>query len=313
MDNINLNIVAPLNQRFNYLYKGLSFDGNYFYLTCPKMKLVYVYNKSHNMIGAFKVEYSFTYISYDNVDNCFWCCEKSNTNTLFKLNRNFMVVDKIVFEKCVSCNGDIKNISFDCFTNSIAVAFSNCILLINKKTHVSTSLIKSFKSIITGVVCISPTIVVSYIDGSKRYIVVYDKDMEISDRFEVNNDMFIQSLVFEPREDFFDNKYKFYFLCNSKSHKQVLCSWIYDAFSKCMFVDFDNYFILRNNYLGNRIIKKIENTENIIYNQIKIQEIIDFQYMISNNTQKNNDIDENLKLVNLSISKLQKLRENISD
>lgn len=316
MANIEFLEKASVNQRFNYLYTGLAYDGKYLYFTCPDMKLIYVYNKKFKNTGVIKINNKYSYICYDNKDECFWCCTDKKYNTIYKLNKDFSLIDKITFDALRMCNGNIKGLSFDCFTNSILVAYSNCVMLVSKDEKINNiSILESYKSIITSVVSIAPTLIVTYSDGSKKTLVVYDNNLKVIDSFEFEKNTSVFCGVFDPCEDFFNNKYKFYFLCSTQENKQIIVKWIYNCSHNCMFVDFKNYYVVNNYSPLNKHLIKIDGNNSIeefIYVENSLNEIIDYQNKIKVEMNDCNDkFQDKSKFVDISISKLNELKSNL--
>lgn len=164
--------VLPLSTDGYLLYKGIAFDGCFFYLTMPKTHHIYRFNEDFELSATFEVNRPYNCICYDNTEHCFWASVDKINTMIYKLDCNLKEIDFIrlsISPKYSSVNG----LSYNCETNSLFAAFSNFIVNIQKDGN-TICLLTSERGCFNGVLSISPYYLVSLLSDNTQSISVYD-------------------------------------------------------------------------------------------------------------------------------------------
>ena len=304
------------------LYKGITFDGCFFYITCPKTRRIYKFNKQFVKVDCFKTTMAYSRICYDIYDECFWATDSSLGNTVFKLDNKFNLISDIDIDFKDAHENKITGLAYNCATGSLIVTFSNRLISVDTRDN-SIEVIKKFnKSIIKGVCSISPTLLVTYIKDDGQSISIYDSSLKEIYNFEVPNNYIVESIVFDPCEEFHNNKFTFYVLCTKGGCLSCVCKWVLDDKNANASIDFCNYEICRNKYgkpdidiydkeTYKNILKSTALIENSIAYDLK-SEVQKFQELISDNDDSNKIMYANI-ILNDTISKIYELEAMINE
>lgn len=180
-------------------YKGIAFDGCYYYLTCPEKGLIVKYNKNFCEVERFKTCKPYHCISYNGNDHSFWVSNNNRPHQLFKLNHDLKEIDCITLT-LHECRGKhITGISVDCKTNHLLISFEQMIISIHPDQEKETRILrKTCHSQSMAITAISPTILIVEWHNNKQYIALYDAHFHLLNKIRVPRGYDVKNIVFNP-------------------------------------------------------------------------------------------------------------------
>lgn len=181
---------------FKYKYSNIAFDGcNYFFTIYKKCEIL-IYDLDFKSKGNIKTIRSYNYICYDTKEECFWATSICCPNKIFKLDKKFQEIDfSPINEKC---NLKITGLSYNCSDDSLLISTARCILKYIKKSECIEVIKKLPRYYITGILSLSPTIVVTVFIDKNQYLLIYDKCGKLIKKLCVPNLLLIKNLIFNP-------------------------------------------------------------------------------------------------------------------
>ena len=138
MEMMNPNSVIQLSVDHRQEFRGIAFDGSFFYITASRECVIYKFNRVFSAVDSIKVNRPYAAICYDAIEKCFWATEDKYNNIIFKLNHRLKEIGQldIVMDK-VLC-GPIKGLSHNCERDVLLAAYQDYIVEISKLSgHVS--------------------------------------------------------------------------------------------------------------------------------------------------------------------------------
>lgn len=202
MSSLNPIFEKSIPNRCGLLYKGMAFDGCYFYFTCPELCEIVKYTENLCEVECIKVIRPYTCICYDSCNNCFWATTDCANNKLYKLDECFMEVDAITLESMEHPCGVITGVSYDCQQNRLVVSFVDYIVLVDVKCPKECILINQKCSVWnTGVLSIAPYYLVTELHNFHQDIVVYDDDFKVQCKIQIPKGYVAQTVLFYPCRD----------------------------------------------------------------------------------------------------------------
>lgn len=216
MNSLQLSCEKSIPQKCNAEYKGIAFDCNYFYITCPDLCEIIKYDKCFCEMECFKTEKPYNNICYDYRENCFWASTKKCCGKLFKLDCCFNEIGCIVINNFELQGESITGLSYDCLENRILVSYLNCIISISKSDCSDKKIIqKNAAGCNLGVVSISPSYgVIEEHPGPN--ISFYDCCANLKIKFDIPYEYCVESIILNPCIGKSHGKYNFYMLANKK-------------------------------------------------------------------------------------------------
>lgn len=191
--------VFPFPTDCYMLYRGIAFDGCFFYLTMPKNHSICKFNTDFEQIGLFEVNKPYSCICYDNTENCFWASVDNITVMIFKLDSNMKEIDFIRINAGNRSTGTIKGLSYNCENNTLVAAFKYFIAEIQKDGN--TNYLKTAgKGFFSGVVSVAPYFLSVLVTGSTQAITISALDGSVIKTFCFPDIYRIEDLLFYPGE-----------------------------------------------------------------------------------------------------------------
>ncbi|MEG1497172.1 MAG: hypothetical protein RR385_07315 [Clostridiales bacterium] len=208
-------------------YKGMAFDGCYFYLTCPEQCKIVKYNKCFCEENARSTEKPYTSICYDPKENCFWAVANNNSCKLFKLDLCFQEIDFLTLSPRENSGAQITGVTYDYCNDLLMVAFLHCIVTVDKCGNEVKEIISPCnKRCITGVLSISPSYIVTAIVDDKEVVEIYNGCGELKYCFDISTENTVETILFYPCADCCAQKYHFYILTNKDCCQSYLAKWV---------------------------------------------------------------------------------------
>jgi hypothetical protein len=193
-------------------YNSCAFDGCFYYFTIQCSSEIIKTDSSFYITECFNTCREYDCISYDQTDHCFWAATKKHNNAVFKLNCNMCEIDCITIHGYDNYVGDITGISYNCYTNKLTIAFSNCVLETNKQTGDSVLLYQSNEFQITSVLSLCPGLVISVLYSNEQFVLILDSEGSVRDSQPISYELRIKSILFNPCVDNDDNFYLDFFV-----------------------------------------------------------------------------------------------------
>ncbi|MEG2038388.1 MAG: hypothetical protein RRZ73_01540 [Oscillospiraceae bacterium] len=199
MNTVQVKCEHPVPNLCGIKYKGLAFDGCYFYLTCPDLCTIVKYDKHFCEDETVKTQKAYTSICFDQKHKCFWAAASKCPCKLFKLDCCLREIDFIKVTPCDNCGSVITGVSYDCMNDRLVATFTNCIVSVdpqNPQNHIMLQ--KSTSSWFTGVLSVAPSLITSEMQNGKQCLIVYDEQSQLKYRLDIPNEYIFETVVFKP-------------------------------------------------------------------------------------------------------------------
>lgn len=225
----------PIQNKNNLKYRGISFDGCFFYLTDPSCYKIIKYDKCFCEVECFETCKSYTCICYDSDENCFWAAAAECCYKLFKLDKCFCEIDFLTIHPCrkhpyKNSAPIITGVSCDCHHKRLVVAFPDCIISINKIDEKDCEIIKdSCHTWNMGVLSVSPSYITTKINECNQYISIYNCDFKLICKLEVSKEYYVEAIVFDACTERCSKNYHFYILATKKGCYSYIINWEVDV------------------------------------------------------------------------------------
>jgi hypothetical protein len=131
MDTIRLCDIVALPSDNCKNFRGIAFDGCYFYLTKPQDCSICIFKRDLTLVSCVQTDKPYTCICYDITEDCFWVSEDKKINILYKLDRKLQEIDCFQFRSPATTQ--ILGLSYNCGHNSLTVAYKDFIVEISKE------------------------------------------------------------------------------------------------------------------------------------------------------------------------------------
>lgn len=180
-------------------YKGLAYDGCWFYLTVSCECKVIRFDSCFHDEKSFDTCRSYSCIGYDFKEKCFWASEDRCLSTIFKLDKNFHEIDSIPIRTSELYGGLVTGISYNCCDDTLLVSLAGGVARVSKQhPKDSVTLMKSYREWVFGVVSICPYFICYSIAEQKKTIHIYSCDGKLIKDIGVPYELIIESAVFVP-------------------------------------------------------------------------------------------------------------------
>ncbi|WP_242860592.1 hypothetical protein [Clostridium sp. KNHs205] len=156
-------------------YKGMAFEGCFFYLTMPKSCTIQKLNKDFTPVGCVKVCRPYSTICYDSTENCFWA-SVNNSSQIFKLDHCLNEIDYIQINLCEEECSKIVGLSYNCENDTLLIVFSSFIAEVSKDGCVVRNLQTSCEGHYTAVLSIAPYYVTVHLCEHTQTISFFSND-----------------------------------------------------------------------------------------------------------------------------------------
>ncbi|MGB8452213.1 MAG: hypothetical protein WCD89_07755 [Anaerocolumna sp.] len=236
--------VLPFPTDCYMLYKGIAFDGCFFYLTMPKNCRIYKFDPDFRQEGIIETNKPYSCICYDNTENCFWASADKINTMIFKLDCNMKEIDLLQLGTFSIFCSNIKSLSYNCKNNSLFVAYKDFIAEILKDGE-SICLQETQRGYCNAILSIAPYYMISTHFGNSQCISIYTGDGCLIKSFQFSNIYKIEDILFYPCNKKDKNILSIYILatkhccyprlllCKLEGCGMVLCSCNYKNCSYC--------------------------------------------------------------------------------
>ncbi|MEG1687811.1 MAG: hypothetical protein RR276_08005 [Angelakisella sp.] len=159
-------------------YDGMAFDGCNYYFLVPCMQKIIKTDLCYGHIDSFETRRKYHYICYDSKECCFWAATRNCCNKIFKLNACLQEIDCIPICRCKDAAGVITGLSYNCCKDTLLVAFTGCVVEINKWREDAVLKYKSAPLWITGICSVSPYYIISAIENHRQCLILLNAENE---------------------------------------------------------------------------------------------------------------------------------------
>lgn len=207
-------------------FRGIAYDGCWFYLTVKEEKKIMKCNMDFDQIECFITCRCYSYICYDFNEDCFWATDSDDVSCIFKLNGLFEEIDILnILIPEVRCR-NITGISCNCCSDRLFLSFSNAIVCINKHClNDCRILFCCNKKRIQGVTGIFSSFITFSISRPKREIRIIHSCGRCIKRISVPSCFRIESIISMPcRKD--NSIFHFFVLLTNRNGKQCVKEFI---------------------------------------------------------------------------------------
>ena len=190
-------IITLPTENYN-VFRGIAFDGCFFYLTMPKKRCVYKLTEDFDPIRVYYVNKPYAQICYDHKSNCLWATEDRRKNLIYKLDLKMNEIDRIQIMGCPESCSNIMGLSYNCEKNVLIAAYMKCVLEISIESSRSKVLLKLCEGCCTGVLSIAPYNVVAVKEERKQEIRIFSEENCLIKSFYVPDLYGVKDLLFYP-------------------------------------------------------------------------------------------------------------------
>lgn len=113
-------------------YRGIAYDGYWFYLTIENENIIVKCDDSFNQIECYETCKCYTYICYDSIEDCFWATDREDSSCIYKLNNLFVEIDKLDISVPEVRGKNVNGISHNYESDMLFISFSNAIVSLDK-------------------------------------------------------------------------------------------------------------------------------------------------------------------------------------
>ena len=196
MENFKVLSVKPLAVDNYHVYKGVAYDGCYFYFTQPEEKKIYRCDMECNKEECFHTTRGYYSICYDYGEHCYWACGNDCSNRLYQLDETFTEIN-ILEIQCGNC-GEIMGVSYYSYRAKLLVAFLQCVMEVDKVSGEGIIKYRLRNSCYKSVLSVAPYDITSQIDGTYQTVSIYSKNGELLEMFECPKGYVIEDMLFRP-------------------------------------------------------------------------------------------------------------------
>ncbi|MEG2814489.1 MAG: hypothetical protein RSA79_07790, partial [Oscillospiraceae bacterium] len=203
---------SPIKADCLMSYEAMAFDGCYYYFLIPCLCKIVKTDKKFNEISCYEMDRKYNCICYDFSEHCFWATSKNCYSKIFKLNCAFKEIDfiKIHSFNCgLNCGegcgrnyneatGIVTGLSYNCCENSLLVAFSQCIVELDKKTEHIKVRYKSCDKLITSVLSICPGYIFTAIKNNQQFNYILNSQDKIIKIEPISKCYILKNMIFNP-------------------------------------------------------------------------------------------------------------------
>jgi len=183
-------------------FRGIAFDGCFFYLTAPLECAVYKFTLEFIDAGSVTVGRPFTAICYDTTDKCFWAAEDKCNDVIYKLDRCLKEIGQQSVKSDKKFYGPIQGISYDCKQNVLLTAYQDYIVEISKQSGRAHILRRNCPGDYTAILSIAPYYAIVQTDlcqsKKKQEILFYSQEGCLLRSFNTSDKYKIEDILFYP-------------------------------------------------------------------------------------------------------------------
>lgn len=192
--------IISLAAKHSAKFRGMAFDGCFFYLTEPCEYSIYKFDKKFNLIQIIKTCNSYAGICYDSKENCFWAFTEKDPHCIHKLDCTLKKSDLIQLNSETTCL-PILGLSYDCDSNKLIAAYNDHIAKITKEGFSSCILKEDCKGDYEAVLSITPYYAVVHKTKRTQQINFYNKENCMIKELSIPYEYCIKDILFYPCEE----------------------------------------------------------------------------------------------------------------
>lgn len=284
--------------------KNLCFNGKNFFFTLSHKKKIIMTNENYKVQKIYKTISTYTLITYDYIDRCFWAIDNYNFNKILKLDENMHEIDSIHICNCISNGNKIIDLTFNYCDNSIIFSFKNKIIEFYKSTNKTKTLLANNKECIRNILYVCPYVIMNIHKNNSDYIKIINPSTNEKLLFKVPSHLNVNGLVFNTTTmniELLIKKhccYPYIAIVESSrlNLKHIFCTNIYSL-----------YNIVSSNYCIDELDNKINIPEDILCSIYKLEysisNILDTQSCKLKEILKSTDNIDDILKVNKEIQK----------
>lgn len=195
---------TPITLNQHEKTRHFAFDGTYYYFTIPSCKEIVQTDTEFAVTKVFPTAKCYDAIAYDVASKRFFVTAMHNYTTIYELNCCMEEIDCICFSGGTHITGAIADISYNCSSETLLVAYPTCIMEVTKNGDV-TPVFVTHHSYITSVCALSPYIAYTEMKGAIQELHILYHSQEI--HYEtLSSDGIISTMVFHPYIDDAENE-----------------------------------------------------------------------------------------------------------
>lgn len=176
----------------------LAFDGCHYYFTLACEKKILKTDCNFCVDACYDTSRVYNCLCYDTKECCFWASAKGWYNRIFKLDCQMREIDCLTLAPCLEARGEIMGLSYCCCENSLMIAFAASVMERKKNSEVCQLRYQVEQGFLTGVLCISPGLLVTTIRGDAQYLDSVDASGEVKSSYCMEDGIVVQSMVYQP-------------------------------------------------------------------------------------------------------------------
>ena len=134
MEMMNPNSVIELPVGRTQEFRGIAFDGRFFYITAPRECVIHKFDRKFAAADGISVIRQYAAICYDTREESFWATEDKRNNVIYKLDLRLKEIGQLELKADREFCGPIRGLSFDCEKNVLLAAYPDYIVEISKQT-----------------------------------------------------------------------------------------------------------------------------------------------------------------------------------
>nr|WP_288860804.1 hypothetical protein [uncultured Faecalicatena sp.] len=173
---LELDAVTSLSEPLCKRYEGMTFDGNFFYLTLPEESKVCKFSRDFIFLHSFEVNRPYFAICYDSIEHCFWASEERLRHTIFRLDCDMEEWGEVQIRKCCAVSSGICGLSFHCQNETIIVAYENCTIELTREGEMVQVLQRSEKDENLGVLFVPPFLILVQRCRQKQFLKIFCRE-----------------------------------------------------------------------------------------------------------------------------------------
>lgn len=182
---------------FEFINK-MAFDGCSYYFTLTNTNRILKTDKNMSIECCYDTCRNYEHICYDFCENCFWATSTSSFNCLYKLDCCMKEISCLQICNCYNVGDTITGISYNCSNDSIILSFTYGLIEVDKEYGECRVIFCEDDVCITGVICVSPGLIISAIRNEIPYIFIFNDKMKITYCYKLPCDYMLQDMIFNP-------------------------------------------------------------------------------------------------------------------
>lgn len=133
---IMIKIEAAQTLMLEYLpsFKGIVYDGYWFYLTVIGEYKIIKCDKFFHQIHCFETCRNYSNLCYDSREHCFWATQTGDLSYVYKLNQLFEQIDTIHISIPHEKGDIITGISYNYYSDMLMLTYAKMVVVVNKSS-----------------------------------------------------------------------------------------------------------------------------------------------------------------------------------